>query len=405
MSSIVQFSLDEARRLALAGHGLGDGAHLPQGSRAVVGVVEQLGYVQIDTIAVVERAHHHTIWSRYGAYRHEMLDALLARDRLLFEYWHHAACYLPMRDYRYSLAQMHAFDQSAQARAWFADNASLVELVLGRISDEGGLRSSDFEAPPGHVRAGWWARKPAKVALEMLLSRGDLMISAREGFQRRYDLRERVLPTWVDQSAPDRHEIGRHLVLQNLRRMGLAQPRDLTLPRMHRTDAAQALQALVKTGEVTPVQVEGQEQPYYSLAGALPPPTDGDDAAHLLSPFDPLVIQRAWLRRLFGFDYSLECYLPAAKRVYGYYSLPILWRQRFVGRVDAKADRQDGVFRLRRLVFEQPYELSADPMAAMAAAIWRYAAFAGCGEVAIEAVDPPAAAAALRLALEAGHDG
>ena len=405
MSSMPQLSLAEARQLALAGHGLADGTQPPHGRQVVADVVARLGYVQIDTIAVVERAHHHTIWSRFGAYRPEMLDTLLAKDRQVFEYWHHAACYLPMHDYRYSLAQMRAHRQSARMREWFGENAGLVDHVLGRIREEGGLRSADFEAPPDHVRGGWWSRKPAKLALEMLFTRGDLMISAREGFQRRYDLRERVLPACVDQSEPDHAEIGRHLVRQNLRRMGLLQPRDFTLPRLHRVDATRALEALVKAGEVLPVQVEGQDQPYYHLADALPPQPASDDTAHLLSPFDPLVIQRAWLRRLFGFDYSLECYLPAAKRVYGYYSLPILWRQRFVGRVDAKADRKAGLFMLRHLVLDEPYETSPEFYMALARATWRYASFAGCGEVTIEATEPPAAAEALRAALHQGLDG
>lgn len=398
-------SLAQARRLALAGHGLGDGAHLPAGQSAAALIVERLGYVQIDTISVVERAHHHTIWARDKDYQPWMLDNLLAQDRLVFEYWHHAACYLPMRDYRFSLAHMRAYQANKRSRDWMDSHRDVIDEVLGRIRDEGALRSADFEAPEGFVRGTWWDRKPHKIALETLFDRGDLMIAAREGFQRRYDLKERVLPDWVDLSEPTAEETGRHLALQNLRRMGLLQERDLVLPSLHRSDAVAALAALQSTGKVAPVAVEGLgEAPHLCLAERLAylDAEDDDELVHLLSPFDPLVIQRRWLSRLFGFDYALECYLPAAKRVHGYFSLPVLWRQRFVGRVDAKADRKAGVFVLRHLELEQPYELSEAFFAALATASRRYAAFAGCAQVAVEETTPAIAAAPLRRAMQEG---
>jgi hypothetical protein len=404
MSLDHKLSLAQARQLALVGHGLNDGWALTQDRRGAAEVVERLGYVQIDTIAVVERAHHHTIWSRQGDYAPAMLDELLAFDRSVFEYWHHAACYLPTRDYRYSLAQMRAYGESDRGREWLVENRDLVDHVLGRIRDEGGLRSSDFEAPEGH-RGGWWSRKPAKVALEDLFSRGDLMISAREGFQRRYDLRERVLPEWVDQSEPTAIEIGEHYARQNLRRMGLLQARDLTLPRLHRGDATRALAALVAAGEVVAVQVEGLEgDSHLCLADSLTRADahHDDGAVHLLSPFDPLTIQRRWLLRLFGFDYALECYLPAAKRLHGYFSLPLLWGQRFAGRVDAKADRQAGALLLRHVELEEPYELSEAFFAALATACWRFAAFNGCDQVQVERTTPDLVTEPLRRAVEAG---
>ena len=403
MSLDHKLSLAQARQLALAGHGLNDGWMLAQDRLGAAEVVERLGYVQIDTIAVVERAHHHTIWSRQGAYRPAMLDELLALDRSVFEYWHHAACYLPMRDYRYSLAQMRAYRENDRSRAWLSENRELVDYVLGRIRDEGGLRTSDFEAPPGH-RGAWWFRKPAKVALEELFSRGDLMVSARENFQRRYDLRERVLPPGVELREPTAGEIGVHYARQNLRRMGLLQGRDLTLPPLHRQDAVQGLDALWADGEVVAVQVEGLgDEPYFCLAESLAQieAHHDDGAAHLLSPFDPLTIQRRWLLRLFGFDYALECYLPAAKRLHGYFSLPVLWGQRFVGRVDSKADRQAGTLLLRHVELEEPYELSEPFWAALSAACWRFAAFNGCQQVLVERTTPELVAEPLRRAIEA----
>ncbi len=401
----------QARRLALAGHGLGDDWALSGDRQGAAEVVARLGYVQIDTISVVARAHDHTIWSRHAAYQSSMLDALLARDRSIFEYWHHAAAYLPMADYRFSLAQMRANAQAPWVRNWFASDADTANMVLARIRDEGGLRSADFEAPDGFVRGNWWSRKPAKQALDALFARGDLMITAREGFQRRYDLPERVLPPGLDLTEPSAAEIGRHYVRQNLRRMGLAQERDLLLPRLHRKDAADALAEMVASGEAVGVTVEGltgaDGQPHYCLSERLDLADTHrpNGAAQLLSPFDPLVIKRAWLKRLFAFDYALECYLPVSRRVHGYYSLPILWGERFVGRMDAKADRKQGLFILRRTELEEHCVPTHELCAALAEAAWRYASFLGCGAVLVEETVPIEMGALLRAAVTAsGHD-
>jgi uncharacterized protein YcaQ len=197
----VRISIARAQKLALHGQGLDGPWKLPAGKEGVAQTIERLGYVQIDTISVVERAHHHTLWSRRSDYGPGMLHELLAADRRVFEYWTHAASYLPMRDYRYYAGRMRSFASSDRARQFLADHAKLVREVLRRIRAEGALASADFAAPDGRKRGPWWDWKPAKAALETLFSMGELMVSRRRNFQRVYDLTERVLPAGIE-TAP-----------------------------------------------------------------------------------------------------------------------------------------------------------------------------------------------------------
>ena len=174
--------MSTARKLAIGCQGLDAPWKLPKGKEGVAQVIERLGYVQIDTIAVVQRAHHHTLWSRRWDYTPQMLHELQAQDRRVFEWWGHAASYLPMCDYRYYLPRMRAFAERQKTRDWLGQNAQLVGDVVDRIRDEGPLGSSDFSAPEGK-RGSWWDWKPAKRALETLFNTGEMMVTERRNFQ------------------------------------------------------------------------------------------------------------------------------------------------------------------------------------------------------------------------------
>jgi len=178
-------SLSDARRLALRGQLLDGGCALPTGVEGVARTIERLGYVQIDTIAAVNRAHHHTLWVRCPDYDPEMLHALQSEDRRVFEYWAHAMAYLPMSDYRYYVPQMNRIREHGTPwmRDWKKKHGAVLDVVLGRIRAEGPLTSKDFEPPPGTKRGTWWDWKPAKRALELLFWQGDLMIAERRNFQ------------------------------------------------------------------------------------------------------------------------------------------------------------------------------------------------------------------------------
>lgn len=339
------------RRIALERQGLLTASPFGRGKQAVLRAVEHLGYVQIDTISVVERAHHHVLWSRIDNYHGSFIDRLV-RERKVFEYWFHAAAWLPMRDYRFALPRM---QQLNGERNWFGDcNRRLMDDILRRIDAEGPMRARDF-SDPAHRSNGWWEWKPAKQALEQLFMQGELMASGRDGFQKVYDLPERVLPDWVDTRTPSLEEYAAYLIDTTLRAHGFATQKSMTYLRKGqalRDAVRQVLDARLEADLLTLVELGNSR--YYIDPGRLEtraPRSHG--RARLLSPFDNALIQRERGRDLFGFDYQIECYLPAPKRQFGYFCLPILYRDRFVGRADCKAHRDRGLLEIRSLHLER----------------------------------------------------
>ena len=316
---------------------------------ATLSAIEHLGYVQIDTISVIQRAHHHTLWNRNPRYLPAQLDQLIA-DRKVFEYWSHAAAYLPMRDYRFSLPRKQAI-ASGEQEHWYERDRRLEKAVLKRIATEGPLMARDFE----HTgkRTGEWKTKPTKRALENLLMQGDLMASCRVNFHKVYDLTERVLPADIDTTLPNPEEHTRFLITRYLRANGLGQPAEIAyLLKDTKRLVAATLREMVSSGEVRQLRVAGEC--YHALPDSLK--LRGNPLARsklkILSPFDNLVIQRKRIQALFGFDYLIECYLPAAKRRYGYFSLPILWNGELAARMDCKAERKESLLHIQHLALE-----------------------------------------------------
>jgi len=389
--TIETVSREQARRLAV-GAQLLDGRPLPRGKDGVAAAIEQLGYVQIDTISVVRRAHHHALWTRCPEYDPAMLHELQAKDRRVFEYWAHAMAYLPMADYRYYVPRMRAGGRVGAER-WRIEHADLIADVLARIRAEGPLTSKDFEPPPGTTRGTWWDWKPAKRALEVLFWHGDLMIAERRAFQKVYDLTERVLPTGVDAAPPSDAECARFQVRRALRALGVARPKEIQeYGKMAPKELVRTARSeLVDAGEVVRVNIEGSEgADDCALGGSLAVLDDGpiEPTVHLLSPFDGLAIQRARLQRLFGFDYTIECYVPAPKRRYGYFVLPILYGDRMIGRLDPKADRKADRLVVRGLWFEPGFDANGPFLERLGIEIARYAVFNGCDAVTIEKASP-----------------
>ena len=238
-----------------------------------------------------------------------------------------------------------------------------------------------------------------KRALEVLFCTGELMVSARRRFQRVYDLPERVVPDHIDTRTPDRGEAARHFARRTLSSLGVA-----SLPHVRKLydngGAQTAIAELVNSGEVTPVAIEGQKAVYYALAKMLDAvPRRLRNHLHLLSPFDNLTIHRNRLMDLFGFHYRIECYTPASKRRYGYFTLPILWNGRVIGRLDPKAERKSQTFLVRNLVFEPGFKEYDALMPALAGALHRFAAFNGCEEIRIGKATPSKVKAPLVCAL------
>ena len=395
MAKPTRISLAAARRLAVAAQGLDGAWEAPPGKAGAAAVVERLGYVQIDTISVVQRAHHHVLWSRCGDYHPDMLHELQAVDRRVFEYWTHAASYVPMRDYRWYLPRMRA--HAANPRSiWFREkNSKVIRHVLDRIRGEGPLRAADFEDTGGRKRGPWWDWKPAKTALETLFTMGELMVTERRGFQRVYDLAERVLPADVDTIVPTPAEDKRFRIRKTIQALGVT---DMSHGSMR--DPDEALAELTEAGEVTEVKIAGLDGgPFHAATAALAAGRRRSRRVHILSPFDNLVIRRGTLRRLFDFDYKLECYTPAARRRYGYFCLPVLAGGDFIARIDTKAERKSRTLTVRQIIFEPGFDAQSTVLRPLAAKLIDFAAFNDCPRVVIEKTSPVKLRAELRRSM------
>lgn len=397
----------EARSVMLAAQGL----HRRPAKKAtkldVLRAIRRMGALQIDTIHVVARSPYLVLWSRLGDYEPRWLEELLAEGRL-FEYWSHEACFLPAEDY--PLYRHRMLDAEAQgwhySRRWVESHRAEVERLLAFIRERGAVRSADFARTDGKA-GGWWEWKTEKRALEMLFTSGELMIARRVNFQRVYDLRERVLPSWHDGLLPPLEEARRALALKAVRALGVTTAR--WVADYFRTDRRQTLEtvsALAREGALLNAHVEGWEEPVLfhpenrklvreATAGRLMP-----ELTTLLSPFDPLVWDRARARAAFGFDYRLECYTPAPRRRYGYFTLPILRRGALVGRLDAKAHRKEGVFEVKSVHLERGVAAGEELVGDVAAAIRECAVWHRTPEVVVRQSEPKALAARIAKALK-----
>ncbi|MEM7080718.1 MAG: crosslink repair DNA glycosylase YcaQ family protein [Pseudomonadota bacterium] len=341
--------LKKIRRIALRHQGLFGKSGFGRGLNAAQKALEHLGYVQIDTISVVERAHHHVLRSRVDNYQRDWLNRLFHK-RVAFEHWAHAAAILPMRDYRYSLYMKEAL-RSGRLRFTRSKDKKLMREILARIRTGGPLRSRDFENPDT-ARSGWWDWKPAKRALEHLYMQGDLMVTHRDGFEKTYDLTERVLPTEVDTTLPSPAEMAEFLITQNLRSHGLATLKGFTYLRRDsdlRKAAKAAIDAACAADTLLPCRAPNGQVFFIEPESFETRTPTGSARAHILSPFDSAIIQRERVHSLFDFDYQIECYVPATKRRYGYFALPLLYGDRFVGVLDCKAHRAAGILQGKAL--------------------------------------------------------
>ena len=341
-------TVEQARRLALAA-GAGFHRATRRGPEAVAEIVDRIGYVQIDTISVVERAHHHILATRIPRYQTEWLERAP-----VFEYWAHAAAYLPWRDFRYTLPRKERI--KANGHDWFRADKAEAERVLERIRSEGPLMARHFET--SRRPAGWWDWKPAKRALEYLFMAGDLMV-VRQGFQKVFDLTERVLPPGTDTRIPTPHEQAAWYVDRALDAWGLAARDEMAyLRKEHVAHIDAVLRQREEAGSLIRVTVEGIAKTAYWVRPADLERIDAgkaqDRTLRIVSPFDPFLIHRKRMRRLFGFDFAIECYLPTAKRTFGYFALPLLQGTDFVGLLDAKADRSAGRLIVQNLRYDGP---------------------------------------------------
>ncbi|WP_202742426.1 winged helix-turn-helix domain-containing protein [Acinetobacter calcoaceticus] len=326
------------KRLALFNQGLGKISPFAKGVEGTLQAIEHLGYVQIDTISVVERAHHHILWNRVPDYDLSHLNNLV-RERQIFEYWYHAASYLPMKDYRYALPAMMSV-RKGESRYFNRGDQHLMNEILARVRAEGRIRLRDIDKNNKNNSGGWWNTGPGRRAFEQLYMQGDLMICERNGMEKVYDLTERCLPENIDLSMPTLHEYAQYLFNTTLRAHGAFTWKQLVhLKGKNLKETMRlVLNEQVDAGVVSAIKLVDGQTLYVDVA-AIEQKVNTDFGLKILSPFDNSLIHRDRLTSLFEFDYRIECYVPAAKRVFGYFCLPILYQDELVGRIDCKAHR------------------------------------------------------------------
>lgn len=410
---------DEARALATVAQRL-DRRPAPVRDRTTVkarllATIRALGCVQLDTISVIARSHETVLWSRLGRYDPALLAELHHPDGALFEYWAHAAAIAPIESFPFYRRAMEAYRSRNEAPGtWAAEHAATVERVLAVVRERGPVSSRDFARPDG-PRPGpwaWWGGKPDRRALDHLWSRGDLMVLRRDGFERVYDLAERILPGATAALPPPEADQRRHFVGRALAALGVATPRWVadyfrmgSRPHVTPTAAALELAAMEREGLARRADVPGVAEPVWLDATLLPRLAElragrgRPTLTTLLSPFDSLVWHRGRSEALFGFSYRLESYTPAHRRVYGYYTLPILHRGRLVGRVDPSYDRRGRVLTAKVVHLEPSVRPTPPLVAALAGSLRDLAGFLGGNDVRVLAGDPPGIVTALNDAL------
>ncbi len=405
----LSLSLAQARRLSLAAQGFASRKPAAEPTpRHLLRLIEQLGVLQIDSVNALVRSHYLPLFSRLGSYPQAMLDELAwskGRQRKLFEYWGHEASLLPLRLYP---AMVWRMQQAARGEGIYQQLARFgreqqptIRRVLAAVTEQGALGAGSLstrQQPAGQ----WWDWSVEKHALEWLFAAGEVTVASRRGFERLYDLPERVIPTSVRaQPIPDPAQAQRQLLLQAAAALGVATEKDLRdYYRLAPADSQARLDELLEEGQLHPCEVQGWRSPAYCL-GQLRLPRQVAASA-LLSPFDSLIWERSRTERLFGFRYRLEIYTPAHKRIYGYYVLPFLHAERIAARVDVRAERAQGRLAVHA-VHEEDVGLDEAGMQALAIELQRLARWLGLEQVQLNC--PRASADRLRAALAAGISG
>jgi uncharacterized protein YcaQ len=355
----------EARWLAIAAQGLDRPRRTKPAASQVLPIVRQLGTVQLDAINVLERTQFIALFSRLGDYATDWLHDVCGPGRGLFEYWGHAASLLPVEYqplFRWRMAR-YADGNTAHEmwrRAWGETNADYIDAILREVREHGPMPASRLTDPRPNQGEWWDRRSSGRVAMEWLFTRGDLAAWRSPNFERIYDVPERVIPAEVlARPTPPVEDAQRQLLLHATAAVGVGTVGDLAdYFRIKPADARHRVAELVDAGLLRTVTVEGWTQPGYCLPSAKPRRPTRPDAT-VLSPFDSLIWARERTQRIFGFDYRIEVYVPAPKRKYGYYVLPVLLGDQLVGRVDLKADRKTSTLLVQSAFADQNFDVGA----------------------------------------------
>ncbi len=390
----MQLTPEAVRSVMLAAQGLLTPPEKKPKKADLLPTIRQMGYLQIDTIQAVRRSHNLVLWSRLGDYDVDWLDQIHAEGQL-FEYYAHALCYLPIDAYPVFRGLMIYGDhEGGYWSEWVTDRPEIIDHVRHAVHENGPISSMDFETE--RIETGWGGVKSEKIALNHLFVEGELMISHRDNFRRFFDLRERVFPEWDDADALDTDAARDALTLETVRALGAVRE-DWVADYYYqkKTGVLERLPRLVEEGRLIRAEVPEWELPVYvhpdnladveaALNGMLTP-----TYTTLLSPFDPLVSDRARALDLFDFDYRMESYTPVKDRKYGYFCLPILHKGRLVGRLDPKAHRKQKRMEIKNIYLEPEVELDDGLVGALKQTLDQFTAWHGMESLSITAADRP----------------
>ncbi|MDQ1546526.1 MAG: uncharacterized protein QOH69_1430 [Actinomycetota bacterium] len=351
----VTLSAAQARRIALAAQGFGRPKPAAVGIRQLNDALHRLGVLQLDSVNVFERSHYLPLFARLGAYDKADLDRLtFSRKARYVEYWAHVAALIPLESWPLWRWKMREYRDKwlADPSSWVARNGEMLDWLRAELAAKGPQLAGKIEHESGSKRkGGWWEWSEVKTGLEYLFYMGEVVSAGRTRFERTYALAEQVISPDLLGIEIDKHEAVRALLVASTAAHGVGTVRDLAdYFRLPQTYAARVLTELADEGAITPVTVAGWDRGGRPLKAYLHPDARIPrriEAAALLSPFDPVVWERERALRIFDFHYRIEIYTPEPKRIYGYYTLPVLVDDRIVARIDLKSDRQNGVLRVQ----------------------------------------------------------
>jgi uncharacterized protein YcaQ len=379
-------SVQEARLLALAGQGL----HQDTAPTSVLDTIDIMGVLQIDSVNVFERAHYMPLFSRLGVYDKAELDKLHGgKNPTLVEYWAHEASFIrtehyPLFGFRQEYNQR---GNRARYEQWLIENNEFLDWIKNELRTRGPLSSADFEHERAIRKGSWWGWSDVKRALEYMFMYGDVVSGGRASFARLYALPEQVLPKKVLSKQIDSVQARKQLLLKAATAHGVGTVKDLAdYFRMTTPSAKTLIQELVEDKKLFEVHVDGWKEPAYAVKGTQLKVPELSDRTTLLSPFDPLVWFRPRTERLWDFHYRIEIYTPEPKRIFGYYTLPLLWNGRIVGRIDLKNDRHSKTLLVQSAWHEESLLVKEVPALArdLAAHLREVALWQGCESIEIK---------------------
>jgi uncharacterized protein YcaQ len=398
---MIEISSEQARNHILDAQGL----RTTNSCESVIDVANRVYNIQIDTISVVARSHNLTTFNRFLGYKEGTIWDYL-REGKLIEYWSHAICLMPMETYRLSAWRKKYYHDEmwGSFKSWGIQNKETIDEVYRKVKRDGVINSASMGEKRTSSSTGWWDWKIEKRALEYLFYMGELMIAYRDRFQKFYDIPERVIPAGINTEPLSDEEASRFIVESTLRSLGLGTHQDIrtyhgTMPSKrlwanNRARAEEYLDSLTQEGIIEEVKISGFRDRYFTMPEYVDSIISEKKGTHeatpvkILSPFDNLLRERHFPKRVWNFKYALECYVPPQDRVYGYFVLPILDLNNLAGRLDAKVHRKEGVLEAKSLYIESESLKTEDGFYRLKAGLQSFAAFHNCEKISLGNVHP-----------------